>query len=289
MRAYCYILSASPDPDRAEQSVPYAIDEQEIFFGPCKKRLRKKLRDEFLTEHRSSCEPHEDIYLIGFNGSNGSGDRKIIWAGKITRIMTFAAAHSDLGGVRYKGLTGGDYAPLHVRPVYDGQGGLTGYARVGRLHAENWMWDLIQRPGLLPQDCVTPTRLSVPYGYSAWDTFDRDACLLLENTFYATRGGVRIGQRILDLLKAAQPDENVDDYAIFGRRIDGSADGRVGNWLRVDGEDAQELVAAIKHEAKNLPRGPFGEAPEVKHCAPRKTSACTPPTRHRQRLNKVCV
>jgi hypothetical protein len=289
MRAYCYILSASHDPDRAEQSVPYAIDEREIFFGPCKKRLRKKLRDEFLTEDRPSCEPHEDIYLIGFNGSNGSGERKIIWAGRVRRIMTFATAHADLRGARYKCLTNGDYPPLHVKPVYDGRRKLIAYARVGCLHAEKWTWDLVQRPGALPQDCVTPTRLSVPYGYSAWNTFDRDTCLLLENTFYATRGGIAIGQRILELLKAAQPDENIDDYAVFGRRVDGSADGRVGSWLRVDGEVAQALVSAIKREAKNLPRGPFGEAPEVKHCAARKAPACAPPTQRRHRLDKVCV
>jgi hypothetical protein len=32
--AYLYILSASPNPDYVECSVPAEIDENEIFFGP---------------------------------------------------------------------------------------------------------------------------------------------------------------------------------------------------------------------------------------------------------------
>ncbi|HWN66475.1 MAG TPA: hypothetical protein VNM90_02485 [Haliangium sp.] len=33
MRAFLYILKSSPDPDRVERSVPFEIDEQEVFFG----------------------------------------------------------------------------------------------------------------------------------------------------------------------------------------------------------------------------------------------------------------
>jgi hypothetical protein len=269
-------LSASPDPDRAEQSVPYAIDGQEVFFGPCKKRLRERLRDEFLSEARTAWEPEEDIYLIGFNGSNGSATRKIVWAGRVKRVMTFARAHADLLESRYERLTSGSAPPLHVRPVHDGQGRLIAYSKVGTLHAQEWARDLVQRPNVLPPDCVSPKRLSVPRGFAAWDAFDRDACLLLENTFYATRGGIAISQRILDLLRVAQPKRDVDDYAIFGRRPDGSPDGRVGGWLLLNGEVTKALVSIIKREAKRLPRGPFDENTGGEHCYRSKPPKCAP-------------
>jgi len=112
--------------------------------------------------------------------------------------------------------------------------------------------------------------------------------LLLENVFYATDGGIAINSTILGLLKDAQRNRDVNAYAIFGRRADGSADGRVGNWLQLDDEIARDLVSAIKREAKRLPRGPFDETAQGGRCGIRKPSGCVPPIRHRRRSDKVC-
>ena len=47
--------------------------------------------------------------------------------------------------------------------------------------------------------------------------------------------------------RKTQPErKDINKYAIFGRRSDGSADGRTGSWLEVTGESAEELVHLIK-------------------------------------------
>lgn len=89
MQAYVYIMAASTDPDVCERSVPYAVDENEVFFGPCKKNLRSDLRKQFLANGSDSAVPDDDIYLVGLNGGNSQTVRKIIWAGRIKRVMTF--------------------------------------------------------------------------------------------------------------------------------------------------------------------------------------------------------
>jgi hypothetical protein len=205
--------------------------------------------------------------------------------------MTFARAHADLLGPRYEHLIGGAAPPLHVKPVHDKQGRLIAYSKVGTLHAQEWARDLVRRPNALPPDCVSPKRLSVPRGFTAWDTFDRDVCLLIENTFYATRGGIGINERVLDLLRVAQEDSDVDDYAIFGRRSNGSPDGRMGSWLTLNSEVTKALVSLIKREAQHLPRGPFGEIVGGERCPGGKLPKCVPkkaPLRHRFRLGREC-
>ncbi|HTZ96380.1 MAG TPA: hypothetical protein VMB18_08295 [Terriglobales bacterium] len=252
MRAYLYILSVAQDPDYSEQSVPFAIDEAEIFFGPCKKRLRQLLRKEFLRD-TDSCEPEEDIYVIGFNGSNPSSKRKVIWAGKIKRVMTFARADVDLSSPRYDGIRQGTRPPLHVRPEYS-QGNLVGYSKVGFLHSENWIYDLVQNPNRFPEECISGGKMLAPPDRAPFDSFDRDACLLLENRFYASGTGLEIRSEMLEVLRSQQQGRAVDEYAIFGRRADGTADGRVGSWLELTGKPAQDFVSAVLEQASCLPR-----------------------------------
>ena len=82
-KAYIYILAANSDPDKITCSVPIKIDENEIFFGPCKKRLRVKFR-KYIGK-----EINDEIYIIGINSSykNDEGNfiRKILWAGKLKK------------------------------------------------------------------------------------------------------------------------------------------------------------------------------------------------------------
>ena len=92
-RAFLYILGSSSDPDNVECVVPYQIDDMLIFFGPCKKRLRERLRSEFLLSS-DDVVPHEDLWIIGANGRNREQIRKLVWVGQITRIMTFEVAYT---------------------------------------------------------------------------------------------------------------------------------------------------------------------------------------------------
>ena len=95
-RLYAYILGASPDPDYIIRcKVPYRIDDKEIFFGPCAKRLRKEMHDQYLMR-ADRAMPSDDVYIVGLNAANAKCIRKIVWAGRVKRVMTFARAYEDL-------------------------------------------------------------------------------------------------------------------------------------------------------------------------------------------------
>ena len=42
VRAFLYVVSASKSADEVSCRVPWRVDDREVFFGPCKKRLREK-------------------------------------------------------------------------------------------------------------------------------------------------------------------------------------------------------------------------------------------------------
>jgi hypothetical protein len=287
VRAYLYILSVSPDPDLAEQSVPIEVDNQEIFFGPCKRRLRQLLRRDFLDEAETSCEPDEEIYLIGFNGANSRRLRKVVWAGRVKRIMTFAHADADLAGIRYARIRSGSRPPLHVQPYYDPQGRLVGYSKVGSLHSDDWAFDLISNPRVLPPEYASDLRLLVPPDGSAGKTFNRDACLLLENIFYANGVGIELDKPILDLLRKAQPTRNTDKYAIFGYQKNGTVDGRPGCWLHLEGKEAETMVSLVRDRASRLPRNMALETSQPEHRPLGTASCCTHKPKKPAKLNRA--
>jgi len=41
MKVFVYVVAASKNPDAVECVVPYRVNDDMIFFGPCKKRLRE--------------------------------------------------------------------------------------------------------------------------------------------------------------------------------------------------------------------------------------------------------
>ncbi|MBW1957621.1 MAG: hypothetical protein JRI63_03690 [Deltaproteobacteria bacterium] len=141
---YLYIVSAAPNPEQITCAVPYKIDSKEIFFGPCKKRLRSELRKNFLSPTKTMCTPEETIYLVGVNGSNRRRIRQIVWAGQIKRIMTFAHAFDHLRAKRYQKMRSEKKSPLHVEPLKE-KNHLFGYRRISTLHEKNnsWIRDIV--------------------------------------------------------------------------------------------------------------------------------------------------
>ena len=241
---YLYIVTEWPDPDgRIPCAVPYRVDDREIFFGPCKKRLRQQVRNRYLSASTDSDELRDDIYVAGFSGANDSKVRKVVWAGRLTRVMTFSRAWDALVGGRYKAMRAGKYSPLHVRPIKE-NGRLVGYKHINRLHTEKdedeWVADLAPK-----KPCYVTRfgdRLLLKRGVSAWRGFPRDACLLLENIFFANGRGLQVDGDLLSILKMAQPDRDVDRYAVFGYQSNGHADGRTGNYLPLTGEYARRFI-----------------------------------------------
>lgn len=274
---FLYILAASSDPDNIDCMVPYRINDQRIFFGPCKRRLREWLRDKYLhATDDYSLQNHETLSVVGFNASNSQRLRRIVWAGHITRVMTFEVAYETLKGPTFNEMRSLKRSPLHLEPCYDRQHRFEGYRLVSKYHCSKneWVTDVV-RPNALKQRKARHqgNRILLAPGEDRRQVFTRDCCFLCDNIFYAQGGGIPINDAIVGILRRAQPDrrDQVDDYAIFGRRKDSGADGRTGGYLTVSGEDAERMIRLIQH---NRPTRIPQAAPPAPRRSPAKDRGC---------------
>jgi hypothetical protein len=246
MILFIYIVAASHAPDIVVCVVPYLIDEDLIFFGPCKKRLREWLSHRYLNGVDDAI-PEDDIFVVGVNGNNKQRIRKILWAGWIARVMTFEAAYNNLNGPNFQDMRCHDFSPLHVKPLYDRAGEFLGYEHISREHEreDNWVLDFTDRHSS-PYFIRKGTQLLIKPNTGRSQAFPRDCCFLCDNIFYAQGAGIPITDKILAVLTGVQPGKEIDPYAIFGYRVDGSIEGLTGRHLSISGESAQELIDLIR-------------------------------------------
>jgi len=254
-----YTLGASDDPDYVHCVVPWRVDESQIFFGPCKKRIREHIRRDLLKDrsHRKISTTDEDIVVVGVNASNSQRVRKIVWAGRLNEAMTFAKADQRLKGVRFRDLRQHPWSPLHVGPIME-NGELVGYEHVSDEHSgrpkgkpyDSWVYDLIANPNqdrvIVENDGEQDTRIMC-LGVSPDQVLDRDCCFLLENIFFASGQGIKFDETALAILRQAQPDESeIDNYAVFGRDALGHVKGLRGTYLEISGPPAERFVKWLK-------------------------------------------
>ena len=235
---FVYILGASHITYGIECYVPEELDERTIFFGPCKRDLRKVLRARFLNGKDSEDISKSEIYLVGLNASNREKDRRIVWVGKITGIMTFERAWSFF---KTKGKIP---ETLHLRPLYR-KGQLIGYKHVGGLHKENneWIWDIVnkRRKRIRNLYFVEDSELILKNVRDRQEVFERDCCFICDNIFFAGNNvtGMKITKKIVDIFKEAQPNKEIDDYYIFGPKCP------PGFTLHRKGEIADRLIEEL--------------------------------------------
>lgn len=268
MRVFLYIQSVSRDPNTCEQSVPLELDNNEVFFGPCKRHLRALLREECLGPGRREPKPREETYLVGLNGYNRSRIRKMIWVGRVKRVMTFGEAYRGLA--THAAVRRVVPSPLHVRGLYRG-GRFVGYEHVSGYHGKAWASDLTSR-----RRRATGRRLVAPATMDPSRFFDRDACLILENIFFAHGQGIRLDEEVMRVLSERQYPRKIDTWAVFGKRRNGTADGLTGRWLLIGGTLANRLVRLLKLRARRLNRDSRekGAMPRVRRSASKR--ACGP-------------
>ena len=252
MKVFLYILAASSDPNNVECLVPYLVNEKEIFFGPCKRLLRQELKDRYL-KNSSESILEEEVIIIGFNGSNQEQVRNVVWAGRVGRLLTYETAYMSLIEDDYQLMREKKDSPLHLKPLYDNTGKFQGYEHISLLHnkRDGWVRDLtrIDNPYIKRNDNQL---LLMPYA-DRNQAFHRDCCIVLENIFFANGVGIPISKEIVDILVEVQSDrEGISEYAIFGRRVDGSADGRAGRWLEISGDNANKLLDQIKVKSSTI-------------------------------------
>lgn len=263
-RLFIYVVAASDNPETVECRVPWEVDAAHIFFGPCKKRLRELLRNEYLAPHVDLRRPAEDVYLVGVNGSNIRRERKIVWAGRVTKIMTFARARWELTGKRYRELRDDKQSPLHVAPVL-AAGALVGYRHVSDFHDKAWMMDLVASRHTRAVT-LEGSRLLLRPGVSPWKGFPRDACALCENLFFARGQGLALDTDALAILRRAQPNVgDIDGYAIFGRSR-ARVNGLRGRHLEIRGALADQLIAWIRRRAADTPQPRRAVGPASASC-----------------------
>ena len=194
-----------------------------------------------------STEPADDVYVVGFNGSNSRRIRKILWIGKLTRVLTFSAA-CDLTehDRRYEQMRAWRSSPLHVGPIIE-RVRLVGYEHRSEMHADkdDWVKDLV-RSASAPDVTASGNRLMLRKHVSAWQGFPRDVCMFFQNRFFAAGCGLAIDDDFVSILQTEQPWHSVDGYAVFGYRADGITDGKTGSYLHLTGERAGEVVDWIR-------------------------------------------
>ncbi len=256
MRLYCYIVSATNSPDNVECYVPFKVNERLIFFGPCKRALRKELRKEFELSENDEVELIDDeIYVMGLNGSNKETIRKIVWLGRIIKLLTFEQAYHLYGkNEDFITMVKHPISPLHVKPQYNQNKEFIGYNLISKMHKDSNEWI---------KDIARPDFKGISYdsesfrlkdGFSR-EILERDCCFICENIFFAEGRGFEIDSELLHLFETAQYRKNVDKYAIFGRDTNDNANGLRGTCLKIDDSTIiTKFVSHISENSKSMPK-----------------------------------
>jgi hypothetical protein len=250
-RVWMYAMHSNKDPDNVRCVVPWQVDDDLIFFGPCKIRMRERLRKCYLREDRTHRVVHTGLYIVGVNGSNPKRVRKVVASGRLSQVMTFAEADRHLAGERFREFREHPSSPLHVRPVLNG-GRLVGYDHASDEHIKNdkWVDDLTSRRSDVR---LQGRQVTVRRGREPWDVFDRDCCMLLQNHFFARGQGIEFEDEAVGILKGAQPGKSgIDAYAVFGLASDGQVNGLRGQYLDIEGDLADRFVAWLSGRADDV-------------------------------------
>ena len=196
----------------------------------------------------------QELYVMGLNGSNNKGIRKILWLGKITKLLTFEMAyHSFVKNTAFKTMVKAPYSPLHVEPLYDQNNKFKGYKLISKLHKEDneWIKDIAMSNFKGIQ--YDSKSFKLKDGFSR-TILDKDCCFVCENIFFAEGKGLEIDGKLLQLFKDAQPGEDVDEYGIFGRDVNNNAKGRRGSFLEItDSNIITKFVSFISSKSREIP------------------------------------
>lgn len=228
---YIYILGQgniyNGKNDAVSSLVPYKLNDDELFFGPCKKRIREEIKKNFLKEkdYINLLTTKQNIYIVGINPNLPKKDnsRRLLFAGKIKEIVTFKHSWNKYKKLAkndediYKMINGSNeeiygcgqviedigemngeqnyQSPLHLIPVK--KGNIEGYKHRTSMHKHNWITDILSDKELERYKTERKIKGDIK-GFLEMNKineiyktkgieFQRDCCFSLENIFFSDR------------------------------------------------------------------------------------------------------
>ena len=278
-KLYLYVVGACPDPDNIKGvcTVPWKINENEIFFGPCKKLLRERVRKDYIYPEKDRTGQDDETYIVGINAANGK-PRKVIWAGRLREVMTFEQAFDHFQGRKGENnvntMLDHNCSPMHVEPIRS-DGKLIGYRHTSDEHKEDnaWVMDLVRRKE--PKGAKRKgDELRLVGDTDASKGFPRDACMILDNVFFAEGNGILLDGAALEVLKDFQTKELEGEHAYkkratikakspFGVTKKGTVKGLRGTFLEMEGMYVRGFMSWLREQKGKVPCGkamPYEEA-----------------------------
>jgi hypothetical protein len=116
------------------------------------------------------------------------------------------------------------------------------------MHEGGWIEDITSKQNLGSFMTMTDSEVRLRHASTRNEVYDRDACLLLERRFFATGKGVALNPAMLAVLREAEflrVGDTRDEYAVFGHRSDGTADGKTGRWRSLEGTTADAFMRLV--------------------------------------------
>lgn len=276
---YLYILGQKNNRDTISTMVPYRINDEELFFGPCKKLIREEIRELFPIRDPIDLEKENiDIYFVGINPAKDKKEekipRKFLFAGKIKKIFTFKYAWKSYNEKQkynqkivemIKGKQ--NVGPLHLEPKYDTQTDIfIGYKHRTNEHKDSWLKDILSQNEFnqLSKEQIEDIYKNEEIFLENNLKFERDCCFEVENIFFSFKNHIcpiEIDETFINLIKERQKELNQTDrlithggpkiYAPFGYQKNGDRFGR-GYHLRFEGNDAEKFISEIRERTPKI-------------------------------------
>ena len=276
---YLYILGQKNDRDIVSTPVPYRINEEEIFFGPCKKLIREEIRSLFPSREIINLERENyEIYLVGINPAKDKKEdnipRNFLFAGKIRKIFTFEQAwkyyynRQDTDGNIAEMIEGiQNFSSLHLEPQYDKNNEkFIGYKHRTDEHKDKWLEDLLSKNEI---NQLTKEEINKIYRNNEVLTnnhlkFERDCCFELKNIFFSYKNHIcpiQLDDTFIDLIRKRLEEQNHRDrlntlggpdiFAPFGYQKNGDRFGRGFN-LVFEGDDVVKFITEIVERSSQI-------------------------------------
>ena len=281
---YIYILGHTNKQNFISGMVPYRINEEELFYGPCKVDIREEIKLMFDVLNRDfSLMPN--IFLIGINPAKKDKKcinnpistyetRKILFVGKISNIFTFKEAwihynqiknnHFDeaykmsvtkmVDGVKIKDSI--ILSPLFVKP-----NNITNtpecYEHQTDMHKDIWIQDLLTQS---EWNCYKRKFTSNNQNRICKDeeiNFGRDCCFKMKNLHFSSEKEccpIPLDDEMVELIKIGLKDSRINEnsdkinppdiYSPFGYTKTGEKYGRL-SYVKLVNNDADKFIKMV--------------------------------------------